>query len=231
MIRISFILLIISGLSSVDGLSQSYNQVDDQGKRHGQWQKKYPQSQQLRYEGTFEHGKEIGDFKFYDEKGGHPTAIKSYTVGSPLLDVSFYTTAGKKVSEGKMLEKKREGEWIYYHQDGDEVMIKENYSDDLLSGKRTVYYITGEIASIENYEAGLKNGQAVNYSDKGKLLQEVTFKEDRLQGWAKIYDPTGVLIREGTYKDNKKHGSWKYYKDGVLEKTVKFPINKIGVQD
>ena len=71
--------------------SQEVNKIDNQGLRHGLWQKFFEGTKQLRYTGTFEHGKEIGAFKFYDKSGGHPTAIKTYTKGEELLDVVFYT--------------------------------------------------------------------------------------------------------------------------------------------
>ena len=52
---------------------------------------------------------------------------------------------------------------------------------------------------------------------------------DKLEGPVKLYNNDGSLLREGQYKGNSKHGLWKYYKNGTLEKSVKFPQNKIGV--
>ena len=40
------------------------NGFDENGERHGIWRKNYPNSYQLRYEGKFNHGKEIDTFKF-----------------------------------------------------------------------------------------------------------------------------------------------------------------------
>ena len=43
-----------------------FNGFDENGERQGIWRKNYPNSYQLRYEGKFNHGKEIDTF--YDEK-------------------------------------------------------------------------------------------------------------------------------------------------------------------
>ena len=45
--------------------AQKNNQMDADGNRHGIWKKNFDNTQQVRYEGEFNHGKEIGLFKFY----------------------------------------------------------------------------------------------------------------------------------------------------------------------
>lgn len=210
-------------------IAQQLNQLDQNNKRHGAWQKKYEGSNQLRYEGTFDHGKEVSTFKFYDRAGGHPTAIKVYTPDTDLLDVTFYTRKGKKVSEGKMKARNREGEWVTYHQDGIVIMVRENYINNKLEGKRTVYYIDAVIAQEENYKNNKKEGAALDYTKDGKVLKEFMYQNDVLEGPSKLYNGLGILEVEGFYKNNRKHGMWKYYKDGKVDKEIKFPQNKIGV--
>lgn len=211
--------------------AQEINQNDAQGARHGQWEKRYEGTKQLRYIGTFDHGKEIGDFKFYSKAGGHPTAIKRYTAGSATLDVIFYTTTGKKVSEGKMNGRSREGTWLYYHNDGSSVLSKETYENDLQEGTRTSYYMSGTKTLEENYIHGKREGLSTQYTEDGTLLKELTYINDELHGPARLYDALGTLIKEGNYKENKKDGLWKYYTDGKLTKEIRFPQNRIGVED
>ena len=43
------------------------NQFDDKGERHGLWRGTHKESNRIRYEGTFNHGKEIGVFNFFDD--------------------------------------------------------------------------------------------------------------------------------------------------------------------
>ena len=62
-----FLVLLVFGsfLSLTTLVAQGVNQVDANGERDGLWQKFYEGTSQLRYEGTFQHGKEVGTFKFY----------------------------------------------------------------------------------------------------------------------------------------------------------------------
>jgi antitoxin component YwqK of YwqJK toxin-antitoxin module len=229
MVKQFLIFIVFCFFSCFLGNAQEFNKTDANNKNHGPWHKFYEGSKQLRYEGTFEHGKEVGIFKFYDKTGGHPTGVKIYTDGNELLEVIFYTTAGKKVSEGKMKQRSREGKWIYYHKDGKRIMTEEVYKNNLLEGDRVVYFENGAIAQRMTYVEGKENGTETHYSEKGVTVKTYTHVDGKLHGPVKLYGLDGTIMREGNYKDNKKHGTWKYYTNGKLEKTLKFPLNKIGV--
>ncbi len=231
MIKQKFVFIFLGVFSICIVYGQEYNKLDKNGQRNGPWQKFYDGSKQLRYQGTFDHGKEIGAFKFYDKKGGHPTAIKLYTAGSELLDVIFYTTSGKKVSEGKMKERSREGKWVYYHQDGINVMAEEVYKNNSIEGERIVYFESGAVAQRVHYKNGKEEGLEYHYTEEGIITKQYTYVKGQLHGLAKLYDIDGVLQKEGNYKENKKHGTWIYYENGKVKKKVKFPQNRIGVED
>lgn len=231
MIKQVLLILIFNIVLSVSLSGQNVNQFDAQGLRHGLWQKSYEGSKQLRYQGTFNHGKETGTFEFYDKSGGHPAAIKIYTTGIELLDVIFYTKTGTKISEGKMRDRAKEGEWIYYHKDGTSIMTREQYQNNVLEGLRTVYFEDGKKAQVTMYRLGLKEGKEIHYNETGSILKQFIYVHDLLEGPVKLYNYDGSLLREGLYRANRKHGTWKYYINGILEKTVKFPQNKIGVKN
>jgi antitoxin component YwqK of YwqJK toxin-antitoxin module len=212
---------------AISGFSQSdINQMDAQGNRHGLWKKTFEGSKQIRYEGTFEHGKEVGEFKFYCEScKDKPSVVKNFTGKDGMADVKYFTIKGKLVSEGKMKDKDRIGEWVYYHEKSKSVMTRENYAKGKLEGKVTTYYTNGKITEETNYKNGIKEGENNYYSPEGVLLKKLLYREDKLQGPALHYDAYGNLVIEGFYKDDKKHGLWKYYKDGkvVLEETFPKP--------
>lgn len=202
------------------------NQLDAQGNRHGLWKKTYEGTKQLRYEGTFEHGKEVGEFKFYCEDcKDKPTVIKNFTGKDGIANVKYFTIKGKLVSEGKMKDKDRIGEWVYYHEKSNNVMTRENYKNGKLEGTVTTYYPNGKVTEELNYKNGLKEGENNYYSPDGILLKKLLYTNDQLQGTATYYDAFGNVVIEGFYKDGKKHGLWKYYKDGkvVLEETYPKP--------
>ena len=59
--------ILLGLLISLSVFSQDFNKLDENGKKNGLWKGIYEESKRPRYEGTFEHGKEIGMFKFFDD--------------------------------------------------------------------------------------------------------------------------------------------------------------------
>lgn len=195
------------------------NQLDNDGKRHGSWKKNFEDTKQVRYEGQFDHGKEIGVFKFYKliKKKSVLTATKSFNANNTIADVTFLASNGKVISKGKMDGKKYIGTWLYYHNDSDKVMTKEVYNDKgLLHGEKFVFFENGQIAELLQYNNGKEEGNAKNFTEKGVVLKDFNFKQGKLHGPYKDYDPSGELMVEGQFKNDKKHGIWKYYDNGEL---------------
>lgn len=209
----------------VDAHSQSdINQMDAQGERDGVWRKTYPGTEQLRYEGAFEHGKEVGEFKFYcADCKDKPSVIKNFNDKDDIANVKYFTIKGKLVSEGKMKGKDRIGEWVYYPEKSKEVMTREFYENGKLHGKVITYYPNGKITEETDYKNGVKYGEDNYYSPDGVLLKKLRYKDDQLQGEAIYYDAYGNVLIEGFYKNGKKHGLWKYYKDGKVTVEETFP--------
>ena len=203
------------------------NQFDDQGNRDGIWKKYYSGTDQLRYEGTFLHGKEVGIFKFYCEKcKDQPTAIKEFNSLNNTAMVKYYTIKGKLVSEGKMDGKSRIGEWIYYHEKSNNIMSREHYVKGKLDGKKITYYTNNKITEELQYQNGMMEGENNYFSPEGVLLKKLNYSKDKLEGRAYYYDASGRVIIEGNYKNDKKHGIWRYYKDGELVLEEVYPKPK-----
>jgi antitoxin component YwqK of YwqJK toxin-antitoxin module len=129
-----FTFLFILSSSVLFAQEKDLNQFDAQGKRHGKWMKTFEGTDQIRYKGQFNHGKETGTFKFYKfGEDKHPNATKTYNENNELVVAKFYTKKGKLLTEGFFKGKKREGEWIYYHKKNtDVVMMKEHYVNNKL---------------------------------------------------------------------------------------------------
>ncbi len=196
------------------------NQFDANGERHGVW-RKYYNNDRIRYTGTFEHGKEVGVFKFYSASNSdNPTIIKEYGEGSELARVRFFTPEGKLESEGMMRGKNREGKWLYYHPDGTSVMSEENYVNGKLDGEYKTFYPSGEPTEIATYKNGLLDGNYKKYSIKGFLYQDFNYSRGKLNGMAVYYSrKTGELIKKGPFKDDQRVGTWENYVDGELVST------------
>src|SRR5690554_980327 len=100
---IPFIFFLGITFFSVDAFSQeAINQLDKNGEPHGVWKKYFEGTDQLRYEGQFENGKEVGEFKFYCEDcKDKPVAIKNFKSKDGVADVKYVTKKGAIISEGK----------------------------------------------------------------------------------------------------------------------------------
>ncbi|WP_459212890.1 toxin-antitoxin system YwqK family antitoxin [Aquimarina rhabdastrellae] len=223
------VLMLTTLLLTIVSQAQKINQFDENGERHGKWMKRYDNSPQIRYEGTFEHGKEIGEFKFYKPKSGkQPTAIKIFSKNTDSVTVTYYTQKGVVISKGKMIAKNREGLWTYYHLGGKKVMMTEIYKEGKLNGPQETFFTNGKPTEKVTYINGKREGKKYIYSDEGVVLKEFTYESDKLNGITKYYNSEGVVTIEGTYRNDKKHGIWNYYKNGKLTEQKLFPLKKKG---
>ncbi|MUP46238.1 aspartic peptidase [Gramella sp. BOM4] len=195
------------------------NQKDANGQRNGPWKVYFEGSDQLKFEGNFEHGKEVGIFKFY-QKGysAHPAAIMNFESDKDSVAVTYYTQKGKPISRGHMIDRKREGKWFYYHQSSDSIMMIEDYKNDLLNGLQKTFYPNGQLAEKTSYQQGRKHGESLIYTEKGQVTKQLQYKDGELHGPAIYYDPKGQKIMEGQYIEGKKSGLWKYYTDGKFDR-------------
>ena len=217
-----YILLTVLLSFSVLSFAQ-INQVDENGKKNGPWKVNFEGTSNPKFEGTFNHGKEIGEFKFY-KKGfyDHPTAIMQFPEEEDSVSVTYYTQKGKPISKGKMLDRKREGKWEYYHQQSDSIMMTEVYKNDTLNGMQKTYFTNGNLAEETNYVNGEKDGSSKIYSENGKVTKKLNYKNGELHGSAIYYTPTGELLIEGNYSEGRKTGKWKYYEDGILDREEEY---------
>ena len=230
-IKNGFLILFILTSTLLWAQDEQINQLDANGKRHGKWTKHFEGTDQIRYTGEFNHGKEVGTFKFY-KKGNedHPQATKTYTPNSEVVQVKFFTKKGKLFTEGQFKNKKRTGEWIYYHKGKDIVMMKEYYLDNKLNGQKIVYFENGKLAEKQDYVKGVKHGENFVYGANGNLIQYYNYKNGVMHGLTKIYNPNGELFTEGNYKNGLRDGIWKFYENGKLDHTEKFPKEKPSVR-
>lgn len=217
--------VLITLLFSVLITAQDINQFDDYGKRHGIWKKYFDDTTVLRYEGEFNHGKEIGLFKYYKniDKQASLTATKQFNLEDNKAYVTFFASTGKVISEGLMNGKIYIGVWKYYQRRNDKLLTLENYDEQgNLDGDRFVYYENGQVAEKQFYKHGQLEGPSYWYSEKNIVLKEFHYVNGVLHGAAKFYSPKGELIIEGQYKNGKKHGIWKYYEKGVITEEKDF---------
>ncbi len=184
--------------------AQDINKLDENGKKIGLWKGVYEESKRPRYEGTFDHGKEVGMFKFFDDtKAGTVIATREFNTDNSCYTI-FYNQKNNKVSEGKVVNKQFEGEWKYYHEDSPQIMTLEYYVNGQLNGVRKVFYMNGKIAEEITYKNGIKEGAYKNYTENGVIMEETLYKNGDYNGQAIFRDPSGKITGQGVFKNGKK---------------------------
>lgn len=220
---IHLLLAVIFSTTHSTWAQQDTNTYDQDGKRHGHWKEYFENSpSNLKFEGNFVHGKKSGLFKFYQEGLKQPVAIMDFDPSSQRAKARYLTQKGRTISEGEIINEKRNGLWTYYHKNSDKVMMTENYKDGKLHGKKEVFYDNGEVAEEATYVNGELHGSRKLYSVKGVVLEDLTYRHGELHGPARFYNGKGELMSEGNYRNNKHHGTWKYYENGKLKEEKDF---------
>ena len=230
-----YLIIILFFTTSI--FAQPINQFDSNGKKQGLWKGINEESKRPRYEGTFEHGKEVGIFKFFDDtKAGTLIATREFNSNDNSCYSIFYNQNKNKVSEGKLVNKLYEGEWKYYHEDSNLIMTSENYINGKLNGLRKVFYPSGKIAEEAYYKNGIKVGSYKKYAENGIVLEESLYKNGEFDGLAIFRSPDNVIVAKGMFIKGKKEGIWEFNTNGKITKEnmttkkgrkfVKKPITK-----
>ncbi len=195
-----------------------FNKLDDKGNKHGLWKGFYDESKRPRYEGTFNHGKEIGVFTYFDDtKSKSIIATREFSPTDNSAYTIFYDQKKNIVSEGKVIGKSHEGPWKYYHENSKVIMTLESYQNDKLEGIRSVYYPSGKIAEETNYKNNIKEGFYKKYAESGFLFEDAIYKNGQFHGPAVYSDPYGNIVAKGIYNDGKKVGIWQFYVNGKFD--------------
>ena len=204
----------------------NFNKLDEKGKKNGPWKGIYEDTKNPKYEGTFEHGKEVGFFTFFDNtKTKKVIATREFNPKDNSAYTIFYDQNKNKVSEGKVVNKLFEGRWNYYHKASKAIMTIENYTNGKLEGLRSVFYPNGKIAEEINYKNNLKEGICKRYTENGIVIEESAYKNNEYNGTTTFKDSDGNLISKGNFVDGKKAGVWHFYEKGKLskEENMSFP--------
>ena len=197
------------------GFSQESNKLDANGLKHGLWKGNHEESKRPRYEGNFEHGKEIGVFKFFDDTAdGVVVATREFNSKDNSCYTTFFNQKKNKVSEGKSIGKVLEGKWLYYHEDSPKIMTQENYKNGKLEGLKTVFYLNGKIAEKTNFLNGLKEGVYQKIAENGVLFEDAIYKNNELDGLATYKTADKKIASKGMFKAGKKVGVWQILENG-----------------
>lgn len=211
--KIVFLIYSISLFSQADS-----NKLDANGKKIGLWKGVFEDTKRPRFEGTFDHDKEVGLFKFFDNtKASNLIATREFNSKDNSAYTIFYDFNKNKISEGKVINKLSEGLWIYYHKSSTVIMTSENYKNGKLNGTKTVNFKSGKPAEISNYKNGILDGVYIKYDESGVALEESFYVNGELSGETTYRAPDGLVVAKGKFRNGIKVGIWQFFENGKLE--------------
>lgn len=236
---------------------QAENKYNENGKKEGLWSKLKENTYIEIY--NYKDGIKDGKYIIYNSSSGKIAEEGEYKDGVQIGELNKYYFSGELLSEERIeidSDNKKIVRGVYYSEDGkyrisenkvndslvgtryiidrhsNNVVIKEEYSNNILSGERKECYSNGRVKSIVNYENGKPNGNYVEYYDKeySKVKSAGAYLDGKREGqWHWYYD-TGELKRIIAYdkgsvpldEDSLQYISKEYYKNGKQKPPVKF---------
>lgn len=191
--------------------SGQINQTDAQGRKQGQWIKKYPNSSVVMYQGTFKNDKPVGTFT-YNYKSNKVKAIIKHDEKTSRSEALYYYENGRLMSKGIYRNMKKDSVWVSFNEQG-RITMTETYKDDLLHGEKQLYYIpddpennTEVVISVYNYANGNPDGKFVEYYPNKVVRKTGQFKNNQRDGKWIHYELNGSKMIEENYYQGKLHG-------------------------
>jgi antitoxin component YwqK of YwqJK toxin-antitoxin module len=227
-------LILLFLVVSINCLAQNnndINQLDETGKKHGIWVKKYTNGQ-IRYKGEFKHGNPTGEFKRYFPNGKLKAIMQHRSDGE--VYATLFNEEGEKKAEGKYVNKKKDSIWVFYGSEGN-VVLRENFDMGKRNGKSVKLYPNGDTSEIVTYRNGIKHGVLKQFFPEGNLQLLARYQNDELDGHVTIFTPQGYKEIEGLYRDGLREGKWVYYKNATdTARVLKYkngePLNKDSIE-
>ncbi len=209
-----FLLLLFPLLTA----AQELNRTDAAGRRQGNWKKLYDNGK-TRFEGQFDNGNPVGEFRYYHENG-KLRAVVSHAGDGLHATAVLYNEKEVRVASGQYHNEQKDGSWLYYNEKDGRVVAIENYEKGKPHGSWKVYF-TGDtlVSEILHYRQGLREGAWIQYFPDGGIKAETAYHDDMLHGDYRAYTPNSVLLLGGSYLKGQREGEWLYYTDdGKLKK-------------
>lgn len=218
--RLSFVglMLALMLINLETNAQEALNQTDAQGRKQGIWKKTYPNGK-LRYEGRFEQGIPVGEFRHYHENGKLKALVRHAGDGQR-AEAEIYNEEGLLTARGAYFREQKDGEWKYFFPGKNQLSAVEYWKEGKPAGTWKVYFIGDTVVSeYWSYAGGKKQGPWRQFFSDSSPRLEATYRNDELEGTYKVFYPGGKLRVEGNYVQGLRVGEWKYYtEDGKLKR-------------
>ena len=222
--KISILLIAFCFYSGSLFCQEAVNKTAGNGMKEGKWVSRYPDGT-LKYEGTFQHNKPVGDWRRYHENG-KTKALMNYRSGSDRAFASLFDDEGKLYAKGVFEGTLRDSTWNFYS--GELLVLTENYNHGKKEGCATGYNEAGKVIWAKIWKNDLLDGVAREYFPDGIQRSEITYLEGKRNGPAIFYRENGLKSMEGNFREDLSDGAWSIFDlEGKLKYQVKYKKGEI----
>jgi antitoxin component YwqK of YwqJK toxin-antitoxin module len=227
--KIFFLLLAGVFLLGFYETNAQVNQRDDQGRRQGEWEGRFPNGR-IRYQGQFTDDRPVGTFTYFNNDGSLRAELV-HNSGVDTVNAVFFHRNRNRRATGKFLNQLRTGEWTLYSEQG--VKLSQTwYQNDVPHGATTMFFPSGLPAERVHYSEGRKHGEWQQFYENGQKRLTAHHQNGMLSGVFNVFHENGHPLLTAQYLENLPQSLWRYYtaqgelireryyKNGVLEREV-----------
>ena len=198
------------------------NQTDPQGRKQGQWIKKYP-GENIMYEGFFKDDHPVGEFRrYYEDKT--LKSLLQYNINGTEVVAIIYHPNGNIASIGKYINRKKEGKWQFYSAITKGYLISEgSYSGNKRNGISIKFYPDSTVAEKVSYINDIKQGEWIQNYPNGSICMKSNYVNGNINGKFEVWFENGQIEFSGQYKNDARNGSWLIYNPaGTLKYSIEY---------
>lgn len=125
----------------------------------------------------------------------------------------YYTDGGKRLgkrAEGRYREDQQDGEWSYYHENGERRWTGNFSSEKGIHGTNRFWYPNGNLQAEGRFARGVEDGAWRFFHEDGSPLCEGQYDRGKLSGTWTYYYEGGAQAATGTWDQGQRVGTWTY---------------------
>jgi len=199
------------------------NQLDEKGRKQGEWQKTFVDSEALRYKGQFNDDKPVGKFVYY-YPNNQVRSIITHDQNSKRSEAFFYHPTNDLIAHGIYRGELKDSVWTHFLPTGF-YSFTETYKNGELHGERITFYGPEAIEDPKiklilrksNFVNGEQHGEFIEYFSDGIIKAEGSYLNGVLEGVILKNHPNGKTMIKERWKNQKKHGWWVTYDESGKE--------------
>lgn len=187
------------------GILTDEEQFGEGGKKNGK-SSTYDSDGKLHFTYEFKDAV-ITSFVTYDKAGNK---LYESTANKGTIQISYFSPLGLKVYDGQFTNGIKEGDWVYYHGNGN-VQQKVRYKNGLEEGPMERYFVDGKLDYKGTYKNGKIEGYYLSYYRNGKVYCHGWYKDGLQTGKWLYYYPDGKISKETWFLNDRVHGRTDHY--------------------